>query len=253
MSSVLPPLCNVKAAYNEMPVTEKGKSAMGIEPESILMAVRTALREAEQALQAGDFDLAKAKTQYAIDVAYNQNHSPSLASAYYGMAAVIWGSGGDSATAHHFASLAAQNSKANTRTDLLVRTLVARLKAARGNYEAAIVLNEDLLRFYFENDLLEGQANILRSLGDVYRAKGEFNKAEDRYLAAREAFERLQTPEYLFDFVGLLVSLGSLKLQQNQPEAARRFWEEAQSIAEAQGYRHILSQIQQGMELLDEQ
>lgn len=219
------------------------------ELESILMMVRTALNEADEALKQGDFDRAMQKADYAIDAAHNQNHHASLAAAYYAKASVIWNSGGTSEDAHHFASLAAQNSKPNTRTDLLVRTLIARIKAARGNTDAAILLNEDVLRYYYDSNDLEGQADILRSLGDIYRSLGQFDKAHERYFAALNVYREQVEP---LNHAGLLLSIGTLMYQQSDAEQARRYWLEAQSIAEANGFRHILQRIDEAMQLLAE-
>src|SRR5687768_6934358 len=126
--------------------------------EAILTRVRQHLNDAEHFLNIREFDKAHDSAEQAIKLAREQDHTPSLAAAYYGMAAVIWSSGGGSEESHRYASLAAQHTKANTETDLLVRTLIARLKAARGNYDAAIVLNEDLLKYYTEVADLSGRA-----------------------------------------------------------------------------------------------
>lgn len=219
------------------------------ETESILVSVRGDLYAADEALKQGDFERAMHKADSAIDTAFQQNHPASLAAAYYAKASVIWNSGGSSEDAHHFASLAAQNSKPNTRTDLMVRTLIARLKAARGNSEAAILLNEDVLRYYYETDDLEGQADILRSLGDIYRAQGRFDLAQERYFAALSVYRDHHEP---LNHAGLLLSMGALMYQREDKEQARRYWLEAQSIAEANGFRHVLASIQAALEMLAE-
>lgn len=221
-----------------------------METESILQRVGQLLREADDLVMRRDFVTARRKTQEAIVIAREQDHRDSLAAAYYGLASVVWNSGGDSAEAHNFASIAAQNTRANTQTDLLLRTLIARIKAARGNYEAAILLNEDVLKFYHANDDLRGQADILRSLGDVYRTKGEFDKAEDRYYAALRVYEQFEADP--LNHAALLMSLGSLKFQKNERENARLYWQQARSIAEANGFRNILESIDEAMRLFNE-
>lgn len=215
--------------------------------EGILMTVRTLLREADQLLLTMDYDSARAKAQQAIDAALAQDHNPSIAAAYYGMASVIFGSGGDPYEAHNFCNLALQNTKANTTTDLLVRTLIARIKAARGNYEAAIVINEDLLRYYFENDHLGGLADTLRSLGDIYMLMGEYEKARERYAESLKLYR--QDVDEPLNQAGVLVSYGSLMFQMNARPEARTFWLEARNIAETHGFRNIIEAIDSAMGL----
>jgi hypothetical protein len=48
----------------------------------------------------------------------------------------------------------------------------------------------------------------------------------------------------------LLLSLGSLMFQMEQHDAARQFWDEARSIAEGQGFRHVLERVEEGLALL---
>ncbi len=219
------------------------------EAESILVVVRNHLRNAEEAVKAADFDYAMQQVDLAIEAARNQDNSDSLAAAYYGKAAVIWGSGGTSEDAHHYGHLAIQHTKANTRTDLMVRTLMARIKAGRGNFDAAILLNEDVLRYYYETNDLAGQADILRSLGDVYRAMRQYNKAQERYFAALQVYQNHDDP---LNLAGLLLSLGALMYQIEDFDQARRYWAEARSIAEAQGFRHVLNKIDEAFLMLDE-
>ena len=217
--------------------------------EAILMAARNHLDDAEKHLRAGDYDLARQAVEAALDVARRQDHTPSLAAAYYGMASVIWNSGGTAEDAHHYASLAAQHSKANTSTDLMVRTLIARLKAARGNYEAAMLLNEDLMRYYRQEKQLDGLADVLRSLGDISRARGQYEVAKQQYFESLELYKQLEDP---LNHSALLLSLGSLMFQMEHYDEARQYWDEARSIAEGQGFQHVLAHIEEGMALFDE-
>ncbi|MFP4322525.1 MAG: tetratricopeptide repeat protein [Anaerolineales bacterium] len=218
--------------------------------EGIMMVVRDRLRDAQEKLHAADYDAAMALAHEALDKALNQNHNPSIAAAYYGIASLIWASGGDSAKAHYYAGLAAQNTKANTQTDLLVRTLVARIKAARGNYEAAILLNEDLLRYYFETNDYSGMANVLRSLGDVYFSMGNYAKATERYHESLRLYTNdLQEP---LNHAGVLVSYGSLMYQRSDTQQAEAYWDEAQRIAEAHGFRHIIEGLDSARRDLNE-
>jgi tetratricopeptide (TPR) repeat protein len=219
------------------------------EQESILMLVRNHLRQADQAVNAADYDAALHNVEAAIAAARAQEHAASLAAAYYGKASVIWTFTGDDAQAHHYTNLAVQQTKTNTKTDLLARTLVARIKAARGNYEAAVVLNEDLLRYYYETNDLPGQADILRSLGDIYRAQGQFSIAQERYLAALGVYQTYDDP---INYAGLLMSLGTLHYQMNDRAQAQRYWQEARALAEGQGFRHVLLKIDEAMEVLKE-
>jgi tetratricopeptide (TPR) repeat protein len=216
--------------------------------EAILMAARNLLDDAEKHLRARDYDRAREAVQQAIEVARRQDHTPSLAASYYGMASVIWNSGGTAEDAHHYASLAAQHSKANTSTDLMVRTLIARLKAARGNYEAAIILNEDLMRYYRQEERLDGLADVLRSLGDISRARGQFENAKLQYFESLELYKKLEDP---LNHSALLLSLGSLMFQMEHHDEARQFWDEARSIAEGQGFQHVLERVEEGLALLE--
>lgn len=215
-------------------------------PDAVLMVVRSHLHDADEYIKQKEYDKAKTSAEQAIDVARRNDHTPSLAAAYYGLASVIWNSGGSSEDAHHYATLAAQHTKANTTTDLLARTLIARLKAARGNYEAALILNHDLLNYYRENERLDGQADILRSLGDVYLAKGEYEQAREYYFESMNLYRQIADP---LNYCGLLVSLGSLYFQMDDREQARRYWREARAVAEANGFRHILEAAEAALEL----
>jgi tetratricopeptide (TPR) repeat protein len=217
--------------------------------EAILMAARNLLDDAEKHLRAGDYDSARAAVEQALDVARKQDHTPSLAAAYYGMASVIWNSGGTSEDAHHYASLAAQHCKANTSTDLMVRTLIARLKAARGNYEAAVLLNEDLMRYYRREERLDGLADVMRSLGDISRAQGKYEVAKLQYFESLELYKKLEDP---LNHSALLLSLGSLMFQMDHHDEAREFWEEARGIAQGQGFRHVLERVEEGLALFGE-
>lgn len=208
--------------------------------EPILVAVRNHLQEAERKLHTQDFDGALASVERAIKTARDQENTPSLAAAYYGKAAVIWGSGGTSEEAHRYASLAAQHSKPDSETDLMIRTLIARIKAARQNYDAAIVINEDLLNYYKRENRLDGQANILRSLGDIHRAKGEYDRARERYLLGLALFSFLDDP---LNHAGLLLSLGSLMYEMQDFDQAKRYWLEARSLAESHGFRDIVEKV----------
>lgn len=215
--------------------------------EGVFMTVRKHINAAQENLHRGEFEAAAAAAQCAIDDALSKNHNPSIAAAYYAMASVIWNSGGASEDAHHYASLAAQNTKADTQTDLLVRTLIARLKAARGNYEAAILLNEDLLRYYDREEVLEGRADVLRNLGDVYRAMGDYSLAKEKYYKSLSLYKQLDDP---LNHAGLLLSLGALMFQMSDRLGAAEHWQEARSIAESKGYRYILNQIDEALDML---
>lgn len=218
--------------------------------EGILMTVRNHLVQADEKLKSGDYDGARTSTEQAIDVALQQNHASSMAHAYYSMASVIWGSGGDWQQAHYYASLALQNSKTNSTVDLLVRTLIARLKAGRGNYDAAIAINEELLRYYFEQNDFRGLADILRSLGDIYLATGDYEKAHTRYYESIRLYRNDVTDP--LNYAGVLVSMGSLKYQTDDKTEARQYWAEARQIAEANGFRQIIEGIDQAQaELFD--
>jgi|GEM_PF-6967055 len=221
-----------------------------MEYEAILMGVRNRLREAEELVLQNEFVTARQKANEAISLARDQNHTPSLAAAYYALASIVWNSGGTSEEAHNFASIAAQNTKANTQTDLLVRTLIARIKAVRGNFEAAILLSEDALKYYYETDNVRGQADILRSLGDIYRAQGNFEMAGERYGAALRVYESLE-PDPI-NHAGVLLSYGALKFQENDREKAKDYWLQARAIAEGNGFRHIIQKVDEAMELLEE-
>lgn len=212
------------------------------------MSVRNQLNQAEQFLNAGDYGNARNSAQQAIVLARAQDHTPSLAAAYYGMASVIWNSGGTSEDAHHYASLAAQHTKANTSTDLLVRMLVARLKVARGNYEAAKLLLEDLLRFYESENRQEGKADVYRSLGDMYRIQGKNDLAREHYFQALGLYQHFDDP---LNHAGLLLSIGTLMYQTGDPAEALRYWTEARLIAEDKGYRHILEAVDKAMEVFE--
>ncbi len=218
--------------------------------EGILMVVRARLSDAQEKLHAADYDAAMALANEALDKALDQNHEPSMAAAYYGLASVIWASGGDSAQVHYYAGLAAQNTKADTQTDLLARTLVARVKAARGNFDAAILLNENLLRHYFEQSNFSGMANILRSLGDVYFSMGDYAKAAERYHESMRLYANdLQEP---LNHAGVLVSYGSLMYQRGERDQAETYWDEARRIAEAHGFRHIIDGLDKARADLDD-
>lgn len=209
--------------------------------EPILMSVSKHLQEADRFLHRGDFDAALKSVDLAIHTARQQENTASLAAAYYGKAAVIWGMGGTSEEAHHYASLAAQHSKADSETDLLIRTLVARIKAARQNFDAAIVINEDLLNYYKRENRLDGQANILRSLGDIHKLKGEYERARERYLMSLALFSTVV--EDALNRTGLLMSLGSLMYEMQDFIQARTYWNEARTIAEANGFRDIVEKV----------
>jgi len=213
------------------------------------MRVRNLLQDAENQVRAKQYDSAHTSVEQAILLSRQQEHTPSLAASYYGMASVIWGSGGTAEDAHRYASLAAEHTKANTTTDLLVRTLIARIKAARGNYEAATILNEDLLRYYQENQRNEGIADILRSLGDLHRAQGNYALALEKYAESRAYYEKINDP---LNLSGLLLSLGALKFQTNQLADARQAWQEARAIAEHNGYQDVLEKADEAMALLQE-
>lgn len=208
--------------------------------EPILVAVRNYLEEAERKLHLRDFEGAFASVERALKTARDQENTPSLAAAYYGKAAVIWGSGGSSEEAHRYASLAAQHSRPDSETDLMIRTLIARIKADRQNFDAAIVINEDLLNYYKRENRLDGQANVLRSLGDIHRAKGEYERARERYLLGLAIFSFLDDP---LNHAGLLLSLGSLMYETQDFEQAKRYWLEARSIAEGSGFRDIVDKV----------
>lgn len=220
-----------------------------IEPESILFTVSNLLRDADQFVNEGRHEHARESAERAVEVARMQEHPASLAAAYYGLAAVVWGSGGDAVEAHRYAALAADNTKPNTQTDLLVRTLVARIKTARGNFSAAQVLNEDLLTFYREAGIIEGEADILRSLGDIHKAKGEYNRAEERYRQSLSLYNNADLNDPI-NQSGLLISLGSLMFQVQRFDDARDYWTQARNIAVANGYRHVVEAAESGLELL---
>jgi tetratricopeptide (TPR) repeat protein len=220
---------------------------MSTQEEGILMSVRNQLNQAEQFLNAGEYGAARASAQQAIALARAQDHTPSLAAAYYGMASVIWNSGGSSEDAHHYASLAAQHTKANTSTDLLVRTLIARLKVARGNYEAAKLLLEDLLRFYESENRQDGKADVYRSLGDMYRVQGKNDLAQEHYFQALELYHQADDP---LNHAGLLLSIGTLMYQTGDSAEALHYWTEARLIAQGSGYGHIVEAVDKAMEVL---
>lgn len=220
------------------------------ENEGILMSVRSLLREADQKLITMEYDVALKLTQQALELALSQNHFPSMAAAYYGVASVIFGSGGDPYEAHRYCNLAMQNSQPNSITDLLTRTLVARIKAARGNYEAAIVLNEDLLRYYFETNNLSGLADILRSLGDIYILTGDYEKARERYAESLKLYRgEVDEPQ---NNAGVLLSYGTLMYQMKSHPEARAFWLEARNLAESHGFRNIVEAVDSALELLNQ-
>lgn len=213
--------------------------------EPILVAVRNYLQDADRKLHLRDFEGAMKSVEQAIDIARQQENTPSLAAAYYGKAAVIWGMGGSSEEAHRYASLAAQHSKPDSETDLLIRTLVARIKAARQNFDAALVINEDLLNYYKRENRLDGQANILRSLGDIHRTKGEFERARERYLMSLALFAT--AVEDPLNHTGLLMSLGSLMYEMQDFAQARHYWLEGRAIAEANGFRDIVEKVDEAI------
>lgn len=209
--------------------------------EPILNAVRIYLEEADRKLHIRDFEGALKSADLAINTARQQENIPSLAAAYYGKAAVIWGSGGTSEEAHRYASLAAQHSKADSETDLMIRTLIARIKAARQNFDAAIVINEDLLNYYKRENRLDGQANVLRSLGDIHKAQGEYERARERYLMSLALF--VSVIDDPLNHAGLLMSLGSLMYEMQDFAEAKRYWLEGRAIAEANGFRDIVEKV----------
>jgi tetratricopeptide (TPR) repeat protein len=212
--------------------------------DAILMSVRRPLDEANRLMNLRNFEAAFQEVEKAIQAARSQEHVASLAAAYYGKAAVIWSSGGSAEEAHRYASLAAQNSRPNSETDLMLRTLIARIKAARQNYEAAILICEDLLRYYKQEDRLAGQADILRSLGDIYMQQGQYDRAREQYMLSLALYESLDDP---LNHAGLLLSLGSLMYQTDDPDKARDYWEQARGIAEASGFRHIVERVNEAM------
>jgi tetratricopeptide (TPR) repeat protein len=220
---------------------------MTLQDEGILMLVRKHLNDAEGYLNSGAYDSARTSVESAIAAARNQDHTPSLAAAYYGMASVIWNSGGASEDAHRYASLAAQHTKANTTTDLLVRTLIARLKVARGNYDAAQVILDDLLNFYEREERDAGRADVYRSLGDMYLEQGKYDLSREKYFSALELYRKLEDP---LNHAGLLVSLGGLMYQMQDQVEAVRYWQEARTLAEDNGYRHIVQAVNRAMDLL---
>lgn len=216
------------------------------EPEAILMAVRNHLNDADYYVRTKDYEKARVSAEQAIDIAREQQHSGSLAAAYYALAAVIWSSGGDSAESHRYASLAAEHCKPNTETDLMVRTLVARLKVARGNFTAAFALNEDLLDYYTQTADLRGRADVLRSMGDLHIAKAEMNRAHERYLESLSIYSTLNDP---INHAGLLLSLGTLMYKMERKTEARDYWRQARDLAEAHGYPNIVESAEEGLKL----
>lgn len=209
--------------------------------EPILNAVRIYLEEADRKLHTRDFEGALKSADLAINTARQQENVPSLAAAYYGKAAVVWGSGGTSEEAHRYASLAAQHSKADSETDLMIRMLIARIKAARQNFDAAIVINEDLLNYYKRENRLDGQANVLRSLGDIHKAQGEYERARERYLMSLALF--VSVIDDPLNHAGLLMSLGSLMYEMQDFAEAKRYWLEGRAIAETNGFRDIVEKV----------
>jgi tetratricopeptide (TPR) repeat protein len=215
--------------------------------EPILVSVRHHLADADQFINVQEHDRALTAAEMAIKVARQQEHQPSLAAAYYGMAAVIWRSIGNHSEAHRYASLAAENTDANTETDLLVRTLIARLKLARGNYEHAQYLNEDLLDYYTKTADLQGRADALRSLGDVHAAKLEYSTAEERYRQSLQIYDHLNDP---LNHAGLLLSMGSFMYQRQRFPEARDYWQQARNIGEAHGFRDVVASASEALQLV---
>ncbi|NJL94105.1 MAG: tetratricopeptide repeat protein [Anaerolineae bacterium] len=220
---------------------------MAEQEEAILMAVRKHLSDAETSINQREFDQARRSAELAVQVARQQEHVSSLAAAYYGIAAVVWRSGGDHQEAHHYASLAAEHTHANTQTDLLVRTLIARLKLARGNLEHAQYLSEDLLDYYTQTADLPGRADALRNLGDIHAAKQEPAHAETRYRESLSIYQTLNDP---LNHCGLLLSLGTLLYQNHRHTEAAGCWQQARNLAEAHGFRDVVHAADEGLELL---
>lgn len=218
--------------------------------EGILMTVRNLLNEAQHQLYTREYDAARTSAERALSVAETQQHKPSIAAAYYGLASVIWAVKGDDHQAIMYANMAVQNTRQDTTTDLLARTLVARIKSARGNHEAAILLNEDLLRYYWEQQQLNGVADILRSLGEVYMNMEHYAQAKERLIESLKLY--LHDVDEPLNQAGVLLSLGSLAYQTQDPAEARYYWGEARNLAEAKGFRHVIEAVDQALEMLNE-
>jgi tetratricopeptide (TPR) repeat protein len=208
------------------------------------------IRRAHGILKQGYQQKAHNVARDAFEVALLSSHRYSIASAAYTLATILWAdSDADLNEVLNLLGKAQINAQSHSDTALGAKTLMARVEAALGNYEAAETLNEELLTYYVGKNSRSGEAEVLRNLGELRRQQGDFVNAPYYLNQSLNIYRELGDS---FHQGAALLSLGAIHLQIGAFDEAENCWREALALGEKVGEGQITRRAQNGLNLVAE-
>lgn len=218
-------------------------------PEPISRNIAQLIRQANEAASAGDVTEGQDIAQNAVLQATATHHKPTEAAAHYTFAVLLWQDEDASIkTAHHHASQAVKLATRHTDEYYLAATLLARIEAELGNFEAATRLLDELLATYRRKNRHAGIADNLRAQGDLAMKQNNYTLAHQHFAESLEIYRTMVNDP--LNLGGLLLSLGSLCYREQNMSQARSYWREASELGGKEGLPQVARLASQNLSLI---